>query len=207
MHGSVHLDGDLAAAEFATPPTGRVRVIGIEAGSLTTSHEIIDLDDAASAMARVARLACVERHRGTGRIGHGWVTGFGLQRGAFASTVAHDAHNCMVVGAPDDEGAADMATAVNRLAEIGGGQVVVLGGEVIAEMRLPIGGLMSDCNASEIARGLDSVVVAARALGTTIPAPFMQLSFLGLSVIPQLRLTDQGLVDVDRFALTDVIVS
>jgi adenine deaminase len=184
-----------------------VRVIGIEAGSLTTSHEIIDLDDAASAMARVARLACVERHRSTGRIGHGWVTGFGLQRGAFASTVAHDAHNCMVVGAPDEGGAADMATAVNRLAEVGGGQVVVLGGEVIAEMRLPIGGLMSDCTAPEIARGLESVVLAAQSIGTTIPAPFMQLSFLGLSVIPQLRLTDKGLVDVDRFALTDVNVA
>jgi adenine deaminase len=206
MHGSVHLDGDLVSSDFATSATGRVRVIGIEAGSLTTSHEVIDLDDASSARAEVARLACVERHRATGRIGLGWVTGFGLDRGAFASTVAHDAHNCMVVGAPDDAGAADMAVAVNRLAELGGGQVVVDDGEVIAEVRLPIGGLMSDRTSAEIARGLESVVLAARHLGTSIPAPFMQLSFLGLSVIPQLRLTDKGLVDVDRFALTDVAV-
>jgi adenine deaminase len=184
-----------------------VRVIGIEAGSLSTSHELVDLDATPPGAVGLARLACVERHRGTGRIGLGWVTGFGLTRGAFASTVAHDAHNCMVVGAPDDAGSADMAVAVNRLAEVGGGQVVVLDGRVLAEMRLPIGGLMSDRPAGEIAAGLEAAVGASQALGTTIPAPFMQLSFLGLSVIPQLRLTDRGLVDVDRFALTDVAVS
>jgi adenine deaminase len=207
MHGSVHLEGALAASDFSLAAVGRVRVIGIEAGSLTTSHELVDLDAGGAGAAGLARLACVERHRGTGRIGLGWVTGFGLTRGAFASTVAHDAHNCMVVGAPDDAGAADMAVAVNRLAEVGGGQVVVLDGHVLAEMRLPIGGLMSDRPAAEIAAGLEAAVAATQALGTTIPAPFMQLSFLGLSVIPQLRLTDRGLVDVDRFALTDVAVS
>jgi adenine deaminase len=207
MHASVHLEGAVEASDFSPASTGRVRVIGIEAGSLTTSHELVDLDAAAPGAVGLARLACVERHRGTGRIGLGWVTGFGLTRGAFASTVAHDAHNCMVVGAPDGAGAADMAVAVNRLAEVGGGQVVVLDGRVLAEMRLPIGGLMSDRPAAEIAAGLEAAVSATQLLGTTIPAPFMQLSFLGLSVIPQLRLTDRGLVDVDRFALTDVSVS
>jgi adenine deaminase len=202
MHGSVHLDGGITSGELTRPLAGRARVIGIEAGSLSTSHEIFDLD---AAPASVARLACVERHRQTGRIGLGWVAGFGIDRGAFASTVAHDAHNCMVVGAADAEvGPADMAVAVNRLAEIGGGQVVVHNGVVLAEVRLPIGGLMSDRPAHEVAAGLESVVAAAATLGTTMPAPFMQLSFLGLSVIPQLRLTDKGLVDVDRFALTDV---
>jgi adenine deaminase len=200
MHGSVHLEGGVAAAALSLPLSGRARVIGIAPGSLSTSHEIFDLD---ATPASVARLACVERHRHTGRIGLGWVTGFGLDRGAFASTVAHDAHNCMVVGAADG-GPADMAVAVNRLAEIGGGQVVVHDGRVLAEVRLPIGGLMSDRPAHEVAAGLESVVAAAATLGTTMPAPFMQLSFLGLSVIPQLRLTDKGLVDVDRFALTDV---
>jgi adenine deaminase len=201
MHASVHLDNDITAAELSLPLAGRARVIGIEAGSLSTTHEIFDLD---AAPASVARLACVERHRRTGRVGLGWVTGFGLDRGAFASTVAHDAHNCMVVGASDDGGPADMAVAVNRLAEIGGGQVVVRDGVVLAEVQLPIGGLMSDRPSHEVAAGLESVVAAAAILGTTLPAPFMQLSFLGLSVIPQLRLTDKGLVDVDRFALTDV---
>ena len=203
MHTSVHLDGSLTASELELPRTGRARVIGIEAGSLSTSHEIVDLDHP---VASVARLGCVERHRNTGRVGLGWVTGFGMTRGALASTVAHDAHNCMVVGTADPSGPGDMAVAVNRLAEIGGGQVVVRNGRVLAEMPLPIGGLMSDRPAPEIAAGLETVVAAAATLGTTIPAPFMQLSFLGLSVLPHLRLTDQGLVDVDRFELTDVAV-
>jgi adenine deaminase len=203
MHGSVHLDGGITAAELTLPLAGRARVIGIEAGSLSTSHQIADLDPAPGG---VARLACVERHRRTGRVGLGWVDGFGISRGAFASTVAHDAHNCMVVGAAGELAPADMAVAVNRLAEIGGGQVVVLDGRVLAEVRLPIGGLMSDRPAHEVAAGLESVVAAAATLGTTMPAPFMQLSFLGLSVIPQLRLTDKGLVDVDRFALVEVNV-
>ena len=201
MHTSVHLDGDLRAAELELPLTGRARVIGVEAGSLSTSNEIMDLDAAGGS---VARLGCVERHRRTGRVGLGWVSGFGMTRGAFASTVAHDAHNCMVVGAADPAGPEDMAAAVNRLAEIGGGQVVVCDGRVLAEMPLPIGGLMSDRPAREIAEGLERVVAAAATLGTSIPAPFMQLSFLGLSVLPHLRLTDKGLVDVDRFELTEV---
>ncbi len=203
MRGSVHLEAGVTADRFELPLAGRARVIGIEAGSLSTTHEIVDVESAGTS---IARLACVERHRQTGRVGLGWVTGFGLSRGAFASTVAHDAHNCMVVGSADDAGPAEMAAAVNRLAEIGGGQVVVLDGRVIAEVHLPIGGLMSDRPAAEVAAGLESVVAAAARLGTTMPAPFMQLSFLGLSVIPQLRLTDKGLVDVDRFALTEVAV-
>ena len=147
----------------------------------------------------------VERHRRTGRIGLGYVHGFGLTHGAIASTVAHDAHNCMVVGALDESGPADMAVAVARLAEIGGGQVAVRDGRVLAEVRLPIGGLMSDRSAPEVAgevRGLAEA--ASQGLGVTIDAPFMQLSFLGLSVLPELRITDKGLVDVMKFALTDV---
>ncbi len=153
----------------------------------------------------MARLAVVERHRETGRIGLGWVQGFGLTRGALASTVGHDAHNCMAVGASAAHGPAAMAAAVARLAELGGGQVVVdETGRVLAELALPIGGLMSDLPAREVSDGLEELVRAASSLGTSIGAPFMHMSFLGLSVIPELRLTDQGLVDVGKFELVPV---
>jgi adenine deaminase len=153
----------------------------------------------------VARIAVVERHRRTGRVGLGYVTGFGLGRGAIASTVAHDAHNCMVVGARDASGPKEMAAGVARLAEIGGGQVAVLDGRVIGEVPLPIGGLMSDKGATEVAEELWRLTeVVSTALGVTLEAPFMQLSFLGLSVIPELRITDRGLVDVTTFSLIDV---
>jgi len=138
-------------------------------------------------------------------IGLGYVLGFSLTRGAIASTVAHDAHNCMIVGELGPAGPADMAVAIARLAELGGGQVAVLDGKVIAEIALPIGGLMSDRPAAAVAAAVEHLEhVAAAELGVTIGAPFMQLSFLGLSVIPELRITDRGLVDVDKFALTTV---
>ena len=185
-------------------PGARVRTIGVHDGSLTTSSLVTDPSDPG---AGVARLAVVERHRQTGRIGLGWVHGFGLARGALASTVGHDAHNCMVVGARSPSGPAAMAAAVARLAEIGGGQVAVDDqGAVLAELPLPIGGLMSDRPAHEVAEGLHRLVEAARSLGTTIHAPFMHMSFLGLSVLPDLRLTDKGLVDVGKFELVPVAV-
>ena len=147
----------------------------------------------------------MERHHETGRIGLGYVHGFGLARGAIASTVAHDAHNCMVVGALDASGPADMAAGVARLAEIGGGQVAILDGRVIAEVPLPIGGLMSDKPVAAVAAEVEAIEhAAAAALGVGIAAPFMHLSFLALSVIPELRITDRGLVDVNRFELTGV---
>ncbi len=151
------------------------------------------------------RIGVAERHLGTGRIGLGYVRGFGLTRGAIASTVAHDAHNCMVVGEIGAAGPAEMAVAVARLAELGGGQVAVLDGKVIAEVPLPIAGLMSDQPAAAVAAAVEHLEhIAAAELGVTIGAPFMHLSFLGLSVIPELRITDRGLVDVDKFALTSV---
>ncbi|HEX3946503.1 MAG TPA: adenine deaminase C-terminal domain-containing protein, partial [Acidimicrobiales bacterium] len=206
MCRSVHLERPPGPAAFtlAAPAGGRARTIGIESGSLTTRSIVTDPSDPA---AGVARLAVVERHRRTGRIGLGWVHGFGLRRGAFASTVGHDAHNCMVVGSADERGPAAMSAAVARLAEVGGGQVAVdEHGRVLAELLLPVGGLMSDRPAAEVASGLDRLVDAVRTLGTTVAAPFMQLSFLGLSVIPELRLTDRGLVDVGAFELVPVAV-
>jgi adenine deaminase len=199
MRRSVHLDVPPTVEVFATaPPPGPARVIGVVAGSLTTSALVREIGPG------VARLAVVERHRRTGRVGQGYVHGFGLTRGALASTVGHDAHNAMVVGALDDAGAADMAVGVARLTELGGGQVVVLDGRVLAEIPLPIGGLMSDRPAAEVATLLQGLTGAAETLGVRLAAPFMQLSFLGLSVLPDLRLTDRGLVDVGRFELVPV---
>jgi adenine deaminase len=204
MRDSVHLAGvpDAAAFTLAPPDGGQARVIGIEPDTLTTRHLVLDVRDPAAA---VARIGVAERHLGTGRIGLGYVRGFGLARGAIASTVAHDAHNCMVVGEIGPAGPAEMSVAVARLAELGGGQVAVLDGKVIAEVPLPIAGLMSDRPAGAVAAAVEHLEhVAAAELGVTIGAPFMHLSFLGLSVIPELRITDLGLVDVDNFALTSV---
>src|SRR5580700_1444203 len=204
MRDSVHLAEvpGAAAFELDPPPGGRARVIGIDPDTLTTRHLVLDIPDPSNA---VARIAVAERHLRTGRIGLGYVRGFGLYRGAIASTVAHDAHNCMVVGELGPAGPAEMAVAVARLAEIGGGQVAVLGGKVIAEVPLPIGGLMSDKAAATVAADVEHLEhIAAAELGVSIGTPFMHLSFLGLSVIPELRITDRGLVDVDKFALTGV---
>jgi adenine deaminase len=204
MRGSVHLPELPGASAFALAPPagGQARVIGIDPDTLTTRNLVLDVTDPG---AGVARIAVAERHLGTGRIGLGYVLGFGLARGAIASTVAHDAHNCMVVGELGPAGPAEMAVAIARLAETGGGQVAVLDGRVIAEVTLPIGGLMSDRPAAEVAAAVEQLErVAATALGVTIGTPFMHLSFLGLSVIPELRITDRGLVDVDKFALTSV---
>jgi adenine deaminase len=124
-----------------------------------------------------------------------------------ASTVAHDAHNCVAVGAITPGGPGDMAVAVARLAELGGGQVAVLDGSVVAEVPLPLAGLMSDRPAPEVADQIKGLGEAASsALGVTLEEPFMQLSFLALSVIPELRLTDGGLVDVGEFAYVPVEV-
>jgi adenine deaminase len=171
------------------PPGTTVRAVGVISHSLTTRDLRVTLgsDD-------VAHAAVVERHRASGRIGLGFASGFGLRRGAIASTVAHDAHNVVCVGASG----ADMAVAVARLAELGGGQLAVLDGRVVAELALPLAGLMSDRGVTEVAdRSQTLRDVAAQALGVTVDEPFMQLSFLALSVIPQLRITDGGTLDVD----------
>jgi adenine deaminase len=128
------------------------------------------------------------------------VRGFGLREGAFASTVSHDAHNVIVVGVSDE----DMAACVRRLAELGGGIVVVRDGTVLAELALPAAGLMSDRPSGEVATALAGLRGAAQSLGVHVRAPFMALSFLGLSVIPSLKITDRGLIDVDRFEVVSL---
>jgi adenine deaminase len=194
--------GALPSADALVLPMAlgtHVRAIGVESHSLTTLRTELEVEPDAD----LAHAAVVERHRATGRVGRGYVTGFGLARGALASTVAHDAHNVVVVGRSGE----DMHTAVARLAEIGGGQVAVLDGAVLAEVPLPLAGLMSDRSAAEVSAQIEALNrAAAERLGTTVQEPFMQLSFIALSVIPQLRLTDGGLVDVDRFAYVPVRV-
>lgn len=143
----------------------------------------------------LCKLAVIERHRASGEIGLGLVRGFGLKRGALASSVAHDAHNLIVVGTND----ADMLAAAIRLVKLRGGLCVVDGGKVVAELALPIAGLVSDAEAESVASAHKQAAHAATALGCTLLQPFMALSFLSLSVIGKLKLTNQGLIDVERF--------
>ena len=204
MLGTVRV-GDVPAPErlvLSHPDGAHVRAVGVESRSITTRDRRLTLGDPG---ADLAHAAVVERHRASGRVGLGYATGFGIKQGAMASTVAHDAHNCVTVGALGPGGAADMAAAVARLAEIGGGQVAVLEGRVVGEVPLPLAGLMSERPAAEVAEQIRALnEAAATVLGTTVEEPFMQLSFLALSVIPELRLTDGGLVDVGAFAYVPV---
>ncbi|MGZ8794822.1 MAG: adenine deaminase [Gaiellaceae bacterium] len=177
---------------------GRARVIGLVPGQIVTETLIEELPSGAADPERdLAKIAVIERHLGTGRIGLGFVRGFGLSRGAFASTFSHDAHNLVVVGMDDE----DMARAVERLVELGGGLVVVDDGTVTAELPLPIAGLISDRRLGDVIEGSEATVAAVHALGSTVESPFQSLAFLALSVIPSLKITDRGLVDVDRFEL------
>jgi adenine deaminase len=181
---------------------GAARVIGLVPDQVVTELLVetpTTLDGAAVAdPARdLAKIAVVERHLGTGRLGLGFVRGSGLERGALASSVAHDAHNIVVIGVSD----ADMAVAVTRLAELGGGIVAIEDGAIRAELPLPVAGLLADAPLSEVIEQSIGCNDAARNLGWSGATPFLTLSFLALSVIPSLKITDRGLVDVDRFEL------
>jgi adenine deaminase len=183
-------------------PGGNARVIGLVPDQVVTENlTLAPTTSGGMAVADAAddlvKIAVVERHLGTGRIGLGFVRGSGLQLGALASTVAHDAHNIVVVGVSDE----DMAFAVNRLAEIGGGIVAVEDAAVRAELALPVAGLLADAPLDEVIRRSLACNDTARALGWSGATPFLTLSFLGLSVIPSLKITDRGLVDVDRIEL------
>ena len=145
------------------------------------------------------KIAVIERHHATGRIGVGIVKGLGLKRGAIASTVAHDAHNIIVAGVSDIE----MLAAANELIKSGGGFIVVENEKIIAEMTLPIGGLMCELPVKKAAEQLGAVVQAAKNLGSELENPFMILSFLALTPIPELRITDRGLFDAVKFKLTE----
>jgi adenine deaminase len=188
----------LEASDLRLPdPGGPVRVIQalpnqILTGALALRPSVHDGAVVADPARDLLKLVCVERHGRNGGWALGLVTGFGLQQGALASTVGHDHHNLLAVGADDEA----MLIAARRLQELGGGFVAVGGGRVLAELPLEIAGLVTDAPLAEVRRHMRALDDAATSLGATLPAPFMALSFLGLPVIPELRLTDLGLVDV-----------
>jgi adenine deaminase len=184
---------------------GVAKVIGLVPGQLLTEKRVLTALVKEGRLAAdpgrdVLKLAVAERHRGTGNVGLGLVQGFGLKRGALAATVAHDSHNLIMVGA--DEG--DMLLAAERLAHLGGGLAVAAGGLVLADLPLPIAGLISPGSLEEVAAAYGRLKEAYRALGGTLEDPFMALSFLALPVIPELKLTDLGLVDVGRFEVVSL---
>jgi adenine deaminase len=204
---SVHIAwGDVA---FAIPAAaGSIRVIGAVADQLVTRHEVLEPTVREGlAVADVSRdllkMAVIERHGRGGGVGLGFVTGIGLTRGAIAGTVAHDHHNVVVIGADDRS----METAARAVASVGGGQAAAVGDEIVAVLPLPIAGLMSDRTIEEVRDQMETLIAAARELGSTLHDPFMAMSFLALEVIPSLKLTDKGLVDVDRFEIVPLFVA
>jgi adenine deaminase len=183
----------------------RLPVIGIVPGQIITRKlmEEVRVEDgrvAADSERDILKLAVVERHRATGNIGLGLVKGFGLKRGALASSVAHDSHNVIVVGTNDR----DMYVAVREVERMHGGLTVVAEGQVLASLALPLAGLMSPQPLETVAAQLEAVEEAATSLGASVPAPFAVLSFLALPVIPELKLTDKGLVDVEKASFVDL---
>ena len=186
----------------ATDSHEKTDVIGIIEGKIITNHlkEIIPIinGDKAPDIARdLIRISVVERHGVNGNIATGFVNGFGLKSGAIATTVAHDHHNIVTVGVNYD----DIALAVNRLNKIEGGIVIVNQGEILKELPLPIAGLMSKEPFELIQQELKELRKVAHSLGVTLEEPFLQLSFLALPVIPALKITDRGLVDVSKFEI------
>ncbi len=186
---------------FCVPAAGeRIRVIGLVADQILTRQIIVEVTHRDGMVVSdprrdILKLVVVERHRATGGIGIGFVQGFGLKEGALASSVAHDSHNIVAVGCEDG----DLFRALKAVEEMRGGLAAVLHGEVLAKLPLPIAGLMSDRPLDEVARGWQELRRVAQAFGSIPEEPFMVLSFLALPVIPELKLTDRGLVDVNRF--------
>jgi adenine deaminase len=193
---------------FEVPAAGeRARVIGVVEGQIVTQAlelpvkrenglAVADLDR------DVLKMAVIERHNATGNVGLGFVKGMGLRRGALASTVAHDSHNLIVIGTND----ADMLAAARAVAEVGGGLAAVADGCVAGQLPLPVAGLMSNEPLETVRAKMDDLLAAARDLGSPLHNPFMTLSFLALPVIPALKLTDKGLVDVNKFDFVPLFV-
>jgi len=185
----------------------RVRVIGVVPDQVVTEHliepaKVVDGVAVADPERDLLKMAVIERHRGTGNVGLGFVRGIGLKRGALAGSVGHDCHNLIVVGCDDTS----MMTAARAVGEMGGGLVAAAGEEVLASVPLPIAGLMSDRPVEAVRRQMDALLAVAADLGSSLHDPFMALGFLALEVIPALKLTDQGLVDVEKFDFVPLFV-
>ena len=200
--GTVHI-GNVSENDLRVPgKPGLIEVVGIEPGQITTKHlreqAALRNGEIVSDPSRdLLKLVVIERHHASGNIGLGMVKGFGLRKGALASSVAHDAHNLIIAGVDDN----DILRAARVLEEMGGGFACVVDGEVRASVPLPFGGLVSPLPAAELVQQLRVLDAAAAELGCTLEHPCMTLSFLSLSVIPSLKLTDQGLIDVETFTL------
>ena len=199
---------DTEQIDFSIPmATGRIRVMDIVPDQIITGQSIMEaMISEGRAVADTSRdilkIAVIERHTGSGNMGKGFVRGFGLKRGAIASSVAHDSHNIIVVGTNDD----DMNAAIRAIVKMGGGLAAAYDKKVCANLALPIAGLMSQEPIQAVRDRIDSLINAARELGTILADPFMTLSFLALPVIPELKITDKGLVDVARFKTVPLFV-
>lgn len=214
VRDSVHLTAPLLPVDFAIPVSNPAttavlaRVMQIMEAKVGTNavQTVLPVEDGfvqLDPQLDIAKAAVVERHHKTGTIGLGLVSGFGLQSGAVASTVAHDSHNLLIVGTNDD----DMALAGNKLAEVGGGMIAVRDGQVLALLPLPIAGLMSDQPLEQVADAVTRLDLAWKELGCQLASPFMTMSLLALAVLPELRLTNRGLVDTVNFEFVDLIVA
>lgn len=198
---SASMNVDPAAVDFTVrKKSGRIRVIEIVPGQIFTRQQMVDPpvrdNNVVSDVSRdLLKIAVVDRYTGKSGTGIGFVTGMGLGHGALASSVAHDSHNIIVVGASD----ADMKHALKAVSDMGGGLVAVSGGKTAAALELPIAGLMSHESVATVKTRMDGLLNASREMGSAIEDPFMLLSFLALPVIPELKLTDKGLVDVNTF--------
>ena len=202
LRSSMNIDWQ-GRQDLRLPAQGRrAKVIGLEPNSIVTDSLVEDLKvEDGLAVADVERdilkIAVFERHLASGNVGLGFVKGFQLKRGALSSSVAHDSHNLMVVGTND----ADMLRAAHEVEGMHGGLVAVEDGRVLAKLPLPIAGLMSERPFEQVNAQLKEVLNAARSLGSTLHDPFMALSFMALPVVPALKITDRGLVDVTQFRL------
>lgn len=203
---SVNIASD--SLDFTVPARGeKIRVIGKVLDQVVTQHLIesakIVAGCAVSDVERdILKFAMIERHQASGRIGLGFIKGFGLRRGAIAGTVAHDHHNLAVIGVDDSS----MRAAALALEQMGGGLVAVEGERILASLPLPVAGLLSEAPIEQVRADYDRMTAAAQSLGSPMPDPFMVMSFMGLEVIPRLKLTDHGLVDVERFQIVDLFV-
>ncbi|MCP4542475.1 MAG: adenine deaminase [Chloroflexi bacterium] len=182
-----------------------VRVIGVVPDQVVTEHlvepaKIVEGMAVAAPERDLLKMAVIERHQGTGNVGLGFVRGLGLERGALAGSVGHDAHNLIVAGCDD----VSMMTAARAVGDLGGGLAAAVGNDVLVSLPLPIAGLMSDQPVETVRQQMDQLVEVSRDMGSSLHDPFMALGFLALEVIPSLKLTDQGLVDVEKFDLVSL---
>ena len=207
---SVHIKGEITENSFNIPADGEkvtIRAIEVNPAKVGTfeTHVEMNVENGllqADPEQDVLKCAVFERHHETGNVGYGFVKGFGIKKGALASTVAHDAHNLLVLGSND----ADMALAANTLIQSGGGMCAVLDGKVIGHVALPIAGLMNSLPAQEMSDTVGKLSEAWNKMGCVMPSPFMTMALIPLACLPELRLTDRGLVDCTTFRFTDLIV-